>query len=46
MVTVGYGDITPVTKSEKITTIFLTMTSCGIFAFAVSTIGQIFTQKH
>lgn len=39
MVTVGYGDISPVTKIEKIATIGLTMVSCGIFAFAVSTIG-------
>lgn len=43
MVTVGYGDISPITLVEKVTVIFLTMVSCGIFAFAVSTIGQIFT---
>lgn len=46
MVTVGYGDITPKTRIEKCTTIILTMVSCGIFAFAVNTIGQIFLQKH
>lgn len=39
MVTVGYGDISPITRPEKVTVIFLTMFSCGMFAFAVSTIG-------
>lgn len=43
MVTVGYGDISPNTKVEKIIIIFISLTSCGIFAFAVSSIGQILT---
>lgn len=44
MVTVGYGDITPSTKNEKIITIFITLISCGVFAFAVNTIDVIFRE--
>lgn len=39
MVTVGYGDISPNTDTEKIIVIGLAIISCGIFAFSVSTIG-------
>ncbi len=42
MITVGYGDITPVTVSEKIYCIFITLISCGVFAYVVNTIGSIF----
>ncbi|KRX11104.1 Cyclic nucleotide-binding protein [Pseudocohnilembus persalinus] len=40
-VTVGYGDITPTNTREKIYCIFMTLISCGVFAYAVNTIGQI-----
>lgn len=45
MSTVGYGDITPITYNEKILSIFLTIVSCGVFAFAVNTVGSIFRDK-
>ena len=37
MVTVGYGDITPKSSDEKIYVIFMTILSCGVFAYAVNT---------
>ena len=40
--TVGYGDISPTTSNEKIYGIFMTIISCGVFAYAVNTIGSIF----
>ncbi len=44
MATVGYGDISPVSYNEKIYIIFFTLVSCGFFAYAVSTIGNIFSE--
>ena len=43
MITVGYGDICPWTPIEKLYGILMTLLSCGTFAFAVNTIGTIFT---
>jgi hypothetical protein len=42
MSTIGYGDIVPVTVQEKLYVIFMTQVACGVFAYAVNTIGQIF----
>lgn len=39
MVTVGYGDITPVTRIEKLSTMGLTILNCAVFAYAVNVIG-------
>jgi hypothetical protein len=33
MITVGYGDISPISNIEKIVTIGLTVLSCGVFAY-------------
>ena len=44
MVTVGYGDITPITNFEKIFIIFITILTCGVFAYSVNTIGSIFRE--
>ena len=44
MITVGYGDITPITNAEKIYVIFFTLISCGVFAYSVNTIGSIFRE--
>ncbi|EAR98950.2 cyclic nucleotide-binding domain protein (macronuclear) [Tetrahymena thermophila SB210] len=45
MVTVGYGDITPVSIQEKVFVIFMVVYSCGFFGYIVSSIGNIFTQR-
>ena len=42
MMTVGYGDIVPKTQSERIFTIVITIIGCGIFGYAINTIGSIF----
>jgi hypothetical protein len=41
MNTVGYGDISPVTDLEKIFVICMTLISCGVFGYAINTIGSI-----
>lgn len=46
MNTVGYGDITPQNTDEKIFVICMTLVSCGVFAFAINTIGNIFSEKE
>ncbi|KAL4438079.1 hypothetical protein ABPG74_016858 [Tetrahymena malaccensis] len=45
MVTVGYGDITPVSLAEKVFVIFMVVYSCGVFGYVVSSIGNIFTER-
>jgi len=45
MITVGFGDITPVNTYERIYVILMTCFSCGIFAFAINTIGTIVKEK-
>jgi hypothetical protein len=44
MVTVGYGDISPASYIEKVFSVIMTLISCGIFAYAVNTIGSIFQE--
>lgn len=44
MITVGYGDIAPKTNVEKIYTIFMTVLSCGQFAYTINVIGTIFQE--
>lgn len=39
MITVGYGDITPVTFVEKVFIMVMTLISCGVFAYIVNTVG-------
>lgn len=41
MITVGYGDVYPVTTIEKVFVIIVTLLSCGVFAYAVNAIGYI-----
>ncbi|KAL4467394.1 hypothetical protein ABPG73_000485 [Tetrahymena malaccensis] len=45
MVTVGYGDITPISLQEKVFVIFMVAYSCGVFGYIVSSIGNIFTER-
>lgn len=42
MTTVGYGDIKPVSISEKMYVIVFTLISSFIFSYTVNTIGSIF----
>jgi Ion transport protein. len=39
MLTVGYGDYTPVSKSERVLNIVVMLIGCGLFAFAMNSIG-------
>ena len=41
MLTVGYGDIHPVSFAETWFGIFAILFSCGVFAFTLNTIGVI-----
>lgn len=41
MITVGYGDIVPITNIERGVVIFITLISCGMFAYTVNQIGVI-----
>ncbi|KAL4427264.1 hypothetical protein ABPG74_011500 [Tetrahymena malaccensis] len=44
MVTVGFGDIAPINIYEKLYVIFMTIGTCGIFAYSINTIGRIFSE--
>lgn len=46
MVTVGYGDITPISIKEKVYIIIMTVISTIVFAYTVNTVGQIFQQAQ
>ena len=41
MLTIGYGDYVPVTNMEKIYVIVFTFVGCGVFGYAINTIGNI-----
>ena len=36
MITVGYGDIVPITKTERIFAMFIMILACGVFAYTVT----------
>ena len=44
MITIGYGDITPVAISEKVFLIFMALLGSLLFAYTVNTIGGIFQE--
>lgn len=44
MITIGYGDIFPINKYEKIYVIIMTFISCGLFAYCLNCIGEIFRE--
>lgn len=44
MITVGYGDITPISNYEVIYVIVVTILSTMVFGYTVNTIGSIFTE--
>ena len=41
MITVGYGDIYPINKEEKLFGIFAMLLACGIFAYTMNTMGSV-----
>ncbi len=40
MTTIGYGDIIPKNKYERIYIIFCALFSCGMFAYTLNSIGK------
>lgn len=42
MVSVGYGDITPASNSEKVIGIGTMLFTCGVFGYTMNKIGSIF----
>jgi hypothetical protein len=44
--TVGYGDITPTTSTERIVAICMTLVTCGVFGYAINNIGSIFKEME
>jgi hypothetical protein len=44
MLTIGFGDITPVTKEEAIVVFFIELFSCIILGYNISEIGSIITK--
>jgi hypothetical protein len=44
--TVGYGDIYAVTDAEKIYTMVAMIISCGVFAFIVGFLGNLFDKNN
>lgn len=41
MITVGYGDITPVNNYEKIFAMFTMLLACGIFSYTMNMMGVV-----
>jgi voltage-gated potassium channel Kch len=41
-VTVGYGDITPQTDTERVFVVIVTLIICGVFGYTISNIGETF----
>jgi hypothetical protein len=42
LVSVGYGDIVPVTVEEKTFVIFIALLGAGVFAYSLNSISSIF----
>jgi hypothetical protein len=42
MITVGYGDVVPLTVPEKLYTIFCMLIACGVFGYTMNRVGTIF----
>ena len=41
MMTIGYGDIVPITYNEKIVTIFTMLLASVLFAYTINSIGSV-----
>ena len=46
LLTVGYGDIAPVTNIEMIFVIIMALITCGVFGYAINSIGAIFKEME
>ena len=46
MITVGFGDVVPVTNDEKIFTIFAMLVACVIFAYSMNTMGNALSEMN
>ena len=44
MITVGFGDIVPISNVERVYCIFMTVIASGVFAYTVNTVGTIFQE--
>lgn len=44
MITIGYGDILPVTNVEMLMDSFLMIFSCGVYAYTFNEVGSIFSK--
>lgn len=42
--TIGYGDVVPITLTEKIFVMNMTFISCGVFAYSLNTISRIISE--
>ena len=42
ILTVGYGDIVPITNNEKIFVIIMALITSGVFGYTINSIGGIF----
>lgn len=41
MITVGYGDIVPATRNERIFNVAVMITGCGVFAYTMNRVGSM-----
>lgn len=41
MITIGYGDIAPISNIEKLISIITMLISCGVFGYTMNSIGVI-----
>lgn len=46
MVTVGYGDVTPVNNVEKLLSICTILIACGVFGYSLNIIGAIISDLY
>jgi len=46
MITVGYGDICPVTQLEMVISILTMLFACGVYAYSLNAIGSIFEELN
>ncbi|KAL4463924.1 hypothetical protein ABPG74_005861 [Tetrahymena malaccensis] len=46
MVTLGYGDIVPISQNEKLFVIFIAFVSCGLFGYSFNLISEIINESQ